>query len=180
MSRCSGILATLFGLAALGPLVAVRQERPPRDPAFDRLIGTWTGEGEVPHGGEDEVEMRFHILWEWVLGDRFMRGTFQMTLWREGVLERTSEGHLYLRPTGERRAELWYFSSEGSGKACQGHAQAGQDTVTFQWSLGPEGEDEGRMVVRFEGEGEARMTLYEREDPGEEWMEVTVVRLRRS
>ncbi|MCG8604682.1 hypothetical protein MJD09_06750 [bacterium] len=76
------------------------------DPFLNKLLGTWTGKGELL--GTDS---RFKMTWKWVLDGKFARLTFQNKFLKAQAFYQT-EGNDEYKGT--------WFDSRGQGLASEG------------------------------------------------------------
>ncbi|MCO5169605.1 MAG: hypothetical protein M9894_24965 [Planctomycetes bacterium] len=145
------VLALVLG-AGLALAPAAAQDRgPPRDVALDRLVGAWSGEGQV--GGKDALVF---AGFSWALGERFLALAFARTGGGGAY-----EVQAYLRPLGGGRYGGTWLDSLGEVTSFEARAEG--DALTLEWAhevAGPE-----RIVLTLEGAQRLVMTSFERRGP---------------
>lgn len=158
------IVLGVVGLLCIAPA----QERPDRDPALDRLIGSWQGEGTMM-----QMQIMEHLRFEWTLGDQFVRITGQAIGTGEDGSSMTHEAHAYVRAMGEGRYEGTVFDNFGSMGRLEG--AAGENGVTFEWGEGVA--ETGRVVYTFTDDATIEAVYQNLEN--EAWVEHGRSTLRR-
>ena len=113
-------------------------------PVISEFIGTWKGQGNLLGS-----EATFSMKWEWVLGQRFVRLTFENRMQGPDGVERVLQAQAFYRPVGEGRLEGTWFDSRGMVLPLVGSSE--QTTLTTLW--GTPATEEGRTVYRLLDEG---------------------------
>ena len=127
-------------------------------PVIPEFIGAWEGQGDL-FGSEATFSMK----WEWVLGQQFVRLTFENRMQGPDGVERTLQAQAFYRPVGEGRLEGTWFDSRGMVLPLVGSTEP--TTLTTLW--GTPATEQGRTVYRLLDEG-----LIEVEDfvlKGDQW-----------
>jgi hypothetical protein len=163
------VVAAAIAAVAMSLVPQDPQARPARNAVLDRLAGTWIGEGTL-----QGMESRLHERYEWVLGDRFIRGVVRHTVSTpEGTT--SMEGHVYIKNSDSGEAASWWFSSDG--EAVRATVRIEPNAIVTEWAESSHGA--GRVVSRFEEEGVMTETYFFRGEDGE-WQEAGSARLTRS
>ncbi|MCW8139857.1 MAG: hypothetical protein KIT58_13245 [Planctomycetota bacterium] len=141
-------LALVVALGLVFSPAAAQDRGPPRDAALERLVGAWSGEGQV--GGKDALVF---AGFTWALGERFLALSFARTGGGGAY-----EAQAYLRPRGGGRYGGTWLDSTGEVTSFEARAEG--DSLTLEWAhdvAGPE-----RIVLSLEGPGRLVMASFER------------------
>ena len=103
-------------------------------------MGEWEGQGKL--FGRDAT---FSMKWESVLGQQFVRLTFQNRMESEDGAARVLEAQALYKPTGPSAFEGTWFDSRGVVQPLRGSVEA--EALTVLWGT-PETE-EGRTIYRL-------------------------------
>ena len=123
-------------LAALSFEHASAQEAP----MIDRFMGEWEGQGKL-----FGLDATFSMTWESVLGQQFVRLTFQNSIETDSGTARTLKAQAFYKPTGTAEFEGTWFDSRGVVQPLRGSVEA--ETLTVLWGT-PETE-QGRTIYRL-------------------------------
>ena len=144
MGRQRSAFRGVRGSLALVTLVLALLAAPPASaqetPVIDDMIGAWVGSGTL--FGADAA---FAMTWEWALGERFVRLTFQNKVEGADGGPRVLDAEAFYRPMGAGRFEGTWFDTRGMVLQLIGTAE--ERTLTTLWGS-PETE-EGRTVYRL-------------------------------
>ena len=155
---CGPVRASL----ALPILVAALLIAPPTSaqetPVMDEMIGAWVGSGTL--FGADAT---FTMKWEWALGERFVRLTFQNRMVGADGVARGLDAEAFYQPMGEGRFEGTWFDTRGMVLRLSGTVE--ERTLTTLWGS-PETE-QGRTVYRLLEEN--RMEVEDWVLSGDQW-----------
>jgi len=115
-------------------------EASPGDSFFNRLQGTWQGDGKTL-GMSAHLQMK----WEWVLGSKFLRLSLKNEMKSGTGQVQVFEGNAYYQPSSEDKCAGQWFDSRGASFAINGSIDG--DALTAQW--GATGQEQGKSVYRF-------------------------------
>lgn len=128
MRRHPSLLVPCLVVAlALGVVARGQDER--RDPALARLVGAWSGDGQLE--GQDALAF---AGFTWALADRFLSLSFSRTGGGGAY-----EAQAYLRPTGGGRLAGTWLDSQGEVTTFEGRVEGA--SLTMDWAhdvYGPE------------------------------------------
>jgi hypothetical protein len=100
---------------------------PPSD-FLDRLIGSWSGRGQV-YG----MDARLQMKWEWILGNQFARVTFRNEMTNQSGGTQVFEAHAYYKPVGKGYYQGSWFDSQGDVHPIKADVEG--ETLSVLWGI---------------------------------------------
>ena len=117
-------------------------------PVIHQFIGAWEGRGDL--FGSDAA---FSMKWDWVLGQQFVRLTFENRMQGPNDVDRTLQAQAFYKPVGAGQLEGTWFDSRGIVLPLLGSIEP--TTLTTLW--GTPATEQGRTVYRLLDEGQIKV-----------------------
>ena len=125
---------------------------------IQQFIGSWEGQGEL-FGSKASFSMK----WESVLGQQFVRLTFENGTEGPDGISRTLQAVAFYRPIGEGRLEGTWFDSRGKVLPLQVSTEP--TTMTTLW--GTPATEQGRTMYRLVDKGKIEVEDFVLQ--GDQW-----------